>query len=719
MDCPSTSTGTSREGGESTGVQHVQEESGRVSIRVVLSHQSSPRTHSTYRVSGVHMGIAPSRRPCLARVARALRTYPRATPKQDLDLDSGDYRPVALNTARMVMGIAPALRASVRLGPPRRHSARADLRRDLFAVSLPQLARLAYLAIEAADPSHSTPRACASLPVHARAAACVPLWPERLRPCPARYTGSAPRTTLRLRQGEAGSGSRSMHPRSRDAPRRTSAFHAPNSSTGGSALTSTSYTAPLAGHRLRRPRRPPRERERLPAPLIPLALATPPLRPRLALFVEPARAKQSGMELALDAAEGGERRYAEGGEGGSSASRAGIVGNSSRRAAGPLQKKGAKDLHVFAYPAQGGGSAWCCTKHCWGGGAYGQQLPLRMPGQGQLALQRSGTSTGRGRLLRGGYLRAGCSPDPALCARHSSATSSASSDSDSSRPRLADALQRVSFSPKRPRSPHAPHHPSHHHAQVPPSPLTHPITDSRNIPTPRPNCRSVPPVSLPSHFTKAARGLARDLIEELIGHLLPRTRLRVPQQPQHRRLGHRIHLHLHDARAARRALFLADLQAPQEQVLDVQLPPEGLQAQPTQLEVHPPPLLPRARARMPPLHARHGLVVHGLAQQGRGRREGQDAVRRVGVGAGTGRRALPALAGVAQKRQLRLALAPRARRQRPHRSRVYIALLSLRLCAELIEDVFCLPGQHLPAVKSARSDYTELHSWPPNIVRYT
>ncbi|KAJ7812104.1 hypothetical protein B0H14DRAFT_2858258, partial [Mycena olivaceomarginata] len=156
------------------------------------------------------------------------------------------------------MGIAPALRASVRLGPPRRHSARADLRRDLFAVSLPQLARLAYLAIEAADPSHSTPRACASPPVHARAAACIPLWPERLRLCPgahivivhrvhrSSYTGSAPRTTLRLRQGEAGSGSRSMHPRSRDAPRRTSAFHAPNSSTGGSALTSTSYTAPLA-----------------------------------------------------------------------------------------------------------------------------------------------------------------------------------------------------------------------------------------------------------------------------------------------------------------------------------------------------------------------------------------------------------------------------------------------------------------------------------------
>ncbi|KAJ7785476.1 hypothetical protein B0H14DRAFT_3584192 [Mycena olivaceomarginata] len=46
--------------------------------------------------------------------------------------------------------------------------------------------------------------------------------------------------------------------------------------------------------------------------------------------------------------------------------------------------------------------------------------------------------------------------------------------------------------------------PSHRHAQVPPSPLTRPINDSRNIPTPRPNRCSVPPVSLPSHFTKAS-----------------------------------------------------------------------------------------------------------------------------------------------------------------------------------------------------------------------
>ncbi|KAJ6508969.1 hypothetical protein C8R45DRAFT_1060210 [Mycena sanguinolenta] len=99
---------------------------------------------------------------------------------------------------------------------------------------------------------------------------------------------------------------------------------------------------------------------------------------------------------------------------------------------------------------------------------------------------------------------------------HSSATSSASSDSDSPRSRLADALQRVSFSPKRPRSPRAPHHPNHRHAQVPPSPLTRAADDS-NLPTPRPNRRSAPTVSAPSpasQFTRAAQDLGRDLAEE-------------------------------------------------------------------------------------------------------------------------------------------------------------------------------------------------------------
>ncbi|KAJ7887067.1 hypothetical protein B0H14DRAFT_2563023 [Mycena olivaceomarginata] len=83
---------------------------------------------------------------------------------------------------------------------------------------------------------------------------------------------------------------------------------------------------------LRRPRHPPpRERERLPVPLYPLACATPPPCARLALVIEPACAKQPGMELgagrdarclwrkprgARDAAAGGERRYAAGGAGG-------------------------------------------------------------------------------------------------------------------------------------------------------------------------------------------------------------------------------------------------------------------------------------------------------------------------------------------------------------------------------------------------------------------
>ncbi|KAJ7505466.1 hypothetical protein B0H11DRAFT_1978869 [Mycena galericulata] len=117
-------------------------------------------------------------------------------------------------------------------------------------------------------------------------------------------------------------------------------------------------------------------------------------------------------------------------------------------------------------------------------------------------------------------LQSGHAPPPSrsrsvrIRSPHSSATSSASSDSDSPRPRLADALQRVSFSPKRPRSPHVPHHPNHRTAQVPPSPLTRAIDDS-NIPTPRPSRRSTTSVSTPaSQFTRAARGLTRDLVEE-------------------------------------------------------------------------------------------------------------------------------------------------------------------------------------------------------------
>ncbi|KAJ7071857.1 hypothetical protein B0H15DRAFT_85369 [Mycena belliarum] len=123
---------------------------------------------------------------------------------------------------------------------------------------------------------------------------------------------------------------------------------------------------------------------------------------------------------------------------------------------------------------------------------------------------------GLDRVLQSGHAPPSRSRSVRICSPHSSATSSASSDSDSPRPRLADALQRVSFSPKRPRSPHAPHHPNHRHAQVPPSPLTRAIDDS-NFPTPRPQRRGTPAVSPPtpaSQFTKAARGLTRDLAEE-------------------------------------------------------------------------------------------------------------------------------------------------------------------------------------------------------------
>ncbi|KAJ6557320.1 hypothetical protein DFH09DRAFT_1163769 [Mycena vulgaris] len=127
-------------------------------------------------------------------------------------------------------------------------------------------------------------------------------------------------------------------------------------------------------------------------------------------------------------------------------------------------------------------------------------------------------------------LQSGHAPPPSrsrsvrIRSPHSSATSSASSDSDSPRPRLADALQRVSFSPKRPRSPHAPHHPNHRHAQVPPSPLTRAIDDS-NIPTPRPHRRAtgVSPPTPASQFTRAARGLTRDLVEGQQQHLHERN----------------------------------------------------------------------------------------------------------------------------------------------------------------------------------------------------
>ncbi|KAJ7459702.1 hypothetical protein FB451DRAFT_1271215 [Mycena latifolia] len=133
--------------------------------------------------------------------------------------------------------------------------------------------------------------------------------------------------------------------------------------------------------------------------------------------------------------------------------------------------------------------------------------------------------SGLDRVLQSGLAPPSRSRSVRIRSPHSSATSSASSDSDSPRPRLADALQRVSFSPKRPRSPHAPHHPNHRHAQVPPSPLTRAIDDS-NIPTPRPQRRNTTGLSPPtpaSQFTRAVRGLTRDLVEEQQQHLHERN----------------------------------------------------------------------------------------------------------------------------------------------------------------------------------------------------
>ncbi|CAK5269805.1 unnamed protein product [Mycena citricolor] len=121
------------------------------------------------------------------------------------------------------------------------------------------------------------------------------------------------------------------------------------------------------------------------------------------------------------------------------------------------------------------------------------------------------------RVLESGHAPISHSRSVRIRSPHSSASSSASSDSDSPRPRLADALQRVSFSPKRPRSPQtSSHQPNHRHAQVPPSPLTRNVSESHNA-TPRPQRRPAtvaPSPSPQSQFTKAARGITRDLIEE-------------------------------------------------------------------------------------------------------------------------------------------------------------------------------------------------------------
>ncbi|KAJ7607022.1 hypothetical protein DFH06DRAFT_1380346 [Mycena polygramma] len=120
------------------------------------------------------------------------------------------------------------------------------------------------------------------------------------------------------------------------------------------------------------------------------------------------------------------------------------------------------------------------------------------------------------RVLQSGHAPPGSrSRSVRIRSPHSSATSSSSSDSDSRRPRLAEALQRVSFSPKCHRSPQPQHRPNHRHAQIPPSPLTRAIVNS-NLPTPRPSRRSTTGISPPtpaSQFSKAARGLTRELVE--------------------------------------------------------------------------------------------------------------------------------------------------------------------------------------------------------------
>ncbi|KAJ7776688.1 hypothetical protein B0H14DRAFT_3508210 [Mycena olivaceomarginata] len=170
---------------------------------------------------------------------------------------------------------------------------------------------------------------------------------------------------------------------------------------------------------------------------------------------------------------------------------------------------------------------------------------------------------------------------------HSSATSSAFSDSDSPRLRLANALQNGPAA-------HALHHPNHLHAQVPPSPLITPtqarvpaqtlptqarVTTAGGVVSPTPTSPFVPSPPPASLRTRARAGWVGSASSF-------RGRVGWGWGGVHD------HLQVHERCAPL---------------------------------VHPPPLLPHARARMPPLHARHGAVVRRLARQGRGRWEGQDA----------------------------------------------------------------------------------------------
>ncbi|KAL1748367.1 hypothetical protein HDZ31DRAFT_60351 [Schizophyllum fasciatum] len=111
------------------------------------------------------------------------------------------------------------------------------------------------------------------------------------------------------------------------------------------------------------------------------------------------------------------------------------------------------------------------------------------------------------RLLQSGHAPANPQAQRSVRLRSPSVSSSSASDSDTSvtaRPKLADALRRVSFSPRRPRSP-----------QVAQRNLSADMNQ-----TPRPTARrqqpamKVQPPTPASAFTKAARGLARELQQD-------------------------------------------------------------------------------------------------------------------------------------------------------------------------------------------------------------
>ena len=137
------------------------------------------------------------------------------------------------------------------------------------------------------------------------------------------------------------------------------------------------------------------------------------------------------------------------------------------------------------------------------------------------------------RVLQSGYAPA--SGSQLHSPLHSSSSSSAS-DSESARPKITDALRRVSFSPKRPRSAQSNQSDRHHVVSFPlarpnsPSPSV-----SHGMPTPRPTTRSgvfpphSPPTATPnprvrlqpptpstarSKFSRMARGLAKEIEEE-------------------------------------------------------------------------------------------------------------------------------------------------------------------------------------------------------------